>query len=217
MARVLNWPMAVEPISSGLWISPAGGITLVTSPGMVGFAFQPKRSAASTRPSGPISTPSGPNTELQECAKLSWKLPPQNSPFAFSSSTPSMIAALSTGNSVEGLTRPCSSAAVVVTILKVEPGGCGAEKAMPASASTSPLSGSSAAMPPKRPASATTAASWMRVSIEVRTVSASFERARASGREPARSSPPGRPRRRASKARSSPVCPTGQSRGKPWA
>ena len=45
-----------------------------------------------------------------------------------------MIAAVWTGNSVLGLTSFSSSAAVVVMILKVDPGGCGAEKAIPASA-----------------------------------------------------------------------------------
>ena len=73
---------------------------------------------------------------------------------------------------------------MVVTILKVEPGGWGAEKAMPASARISPLVGSSAAIPPKRPASPTTAASWTRGEIEVRTGSAWRGRARASTRRP---------------------------------
>ena len=190
---------------------------LATSPGMIGSAFQPYRSAASTSLSAPTFTPSGANTELHDSAKLSWKLPPQNSPLAFSSSTPSMMAALSTGNSSEGLTSRCSSAAVVVMILKVEPGGWGAEKAIPARASTSPFLGSSAAMPPKRPARPTTAASWMRVSMVVRTGAAARGLARASARRPARSSPPGRPRRRSSKASSRPLWPTGQSRGKPRA
>ena len=122
-------------------------------------AFQPKRSATSTSAGAPTFRPSGANTELHECAKELRKLPPQNSPLAFSSSTPSMIAWLSTGNSVDGFTRPRSSAAAVVTSLKVDPGGCGAEKAMPARARISPLRASSAATPPSRPASATTAAS----------------------------------------------------------
>ena len=169
MASVLNCPIAVEPTSSGVLISTAGGSVLGTSPGTIGSAFQPKRSEASTRASAPSSTPSGANTELHEWAKLLRKLPPQNSPPAFSSSTPSMIAALSTGNSVLGLTMPASSAAVAVTILKVEPGGWGAEKAIPARARISPLRASSAAIPPKRPARATTAASCRRVSIVVCT------------------------------------------------
>ena len=84
--------MAVEPISSGDLISLAGGSVLATSPGMVASEFQPKRSAVSTSFSEPTSTPSGANTELHEWAKLSRKLPPQNSPLAFSSSTPSISA-----------------------------------------------------------------------------------------------------------------------------
>ena len=47
---------------------------------------------------------------------------------------------------------------MAVITLKVEPGGCGAEKAMPARARTSPVRASSAAIPPKRPARASTAA-----------------------------------------------------------
>ena len=108
---------------------------LGTSPG-TRRARRSSRSARPRRPASPrpSSTPSGANTELQEWAKLLRKLPPQDSPLAFSSSTPSIVAAVAIGNSVDGLTAPASSAAAVVTILNVEPGGWGAEKAMPASA-----------------------------------------------------------------------------------
>ena len=207
----------MEASSSGVSISAAGGSVLGTSPGIVAGAFQPKRSATSTSSGAPILSPSGANTELHECANELRKLPPQNSPLAFSSSTPSMIACDSMGNSVEGFTSPRSSAAAVVTSLKVEPGGCGAEKAMPASARISPLRGSSAATPPSLPASPTTAASWSPVWIVVWIAGAARGRARASTRLPATSSPPGRPRRRFSKASSRPLCPTGQSRGNPRA
>ena len=87
---------------------------------------------------------------------------------------------------VAGFTLPASSAAVVVTILNVEPGGWGAENAIPASARTSPLRGSSAAIPPRRPASAVTAAFWMRLSIVVRTGgprAAGCARARGAGEQ----------------------------------
>ena len=154
---------------------------------------------------------------MHEWAKLSRNDPPQYSPFAFSSSTPSIVAAVETGNSSEGFTLPASSAAAVVTILKVEPGGCGAEKAIPASARISPLRGSSAAIPPKRPASAVTAASWRRVSIVVRTGGEGAGRARAITRSPASSTPPGRPASLCSNASSSPFWPTGQVRGNPFA
>ena len=184
---------------------------------MVAGAFQPKRSAASTSAGAPTFRPSGANTELHEWAKELRKLPPQNSPFAFSSSTPSMIAWDSMGNSVEGLTRLRSSAAAVVTSLKVDPGGCGAEKAMPARARISPFRGSSAATPPSLPASATTAASWSPVWMVVRIAFAGRGCARARTRLPATSSPPGRPRSRSSKASSRPLWPTGQSAGKPRA
>ena len=83
---------------------------------------------------------------------------------------------------------------------------------MPASARTSPLRGSSAATPPRRPARAD-----HRRLLEAACRSSSAPpgaargRARARTRLPATSSPPGRPRRRCSKASSSPVWPTGQS------
>lgn len=198
-------------------MSGAGGSVLGISPGTVGSPFQPNRSAASTSLAAPTFTPRGANTELHDSAKLLRNLPPQYSPLAFWSSTPSIVAALAIGNSVVGLTACASSAAAVVTILNVEPGGCGAEKAMPASARISPLRGSSAATPPKRPASAVTAASWSRESIVVRTGRAGRGRARATTRLPARSAPPGRPASRVSNASSSPFCPTGQSSGNPCA
>src|SRR5829696_7398713 len=122
VASVRNCPIAVDATSSGDLISAAGGRVLGSSPGTVGSPFQPKRSA-------PTFTPSGANTELHEWAKLLRNVPPQYSPLAFSSSTPSIVAALAIGNSVAGFTARASSAAAEVTILKVEPGGCGAENA----------------------------------------------------------------------------------------
>src|SRR5215213_4553040 len=123
VASVRYWPIAVAPTSSGVSISGAGGRVLGTSPGTVGSAFQPKRSAAATRSGAPTLTPSGANTELHEWAKLLRNVPPQYSPLAFSSSTPSIVAALAIGNSVVGFTARASRAAAVVTILKVDPGG----------------------------------------------------------------------------------------------
>ena len=66
--------------------------------------------------------------------------PPQDSPLAFWISTPSIVAAVWTGNVAERLVTFSSSTPASVTILNVEPGGCGADWAIPASASTSPLS-----------------------------------------------------------------------------
>ena len=88
---------------------------------------------------------------------------------------------------------------------------------MPARASTSPFEGSSAAMPPKRPARPTTAASWMRVSIVVRTGAPGRGRARASRDGRPATHRRGGPRSRSSNASSRPLWPTGQSRGKPCA
>ena len=86
---------------------------------------------------------------------------------------------------------------------------------MPASARISPLRGSSAATPPSRPASATTAASWSPVSMVVRIGLAGRGCARARTRLPATSSPPGRPRSCSSNASSRPLWPTGQSGREP--
>src|SRR5881275_711421 len=98
---------------------------------MPGAELKPKRSAMPTSRLAPTFAPSGANTELHDSAKLFANVPPQDSPLAFSRSTPSSTALVSTGNGVAGLTSFESRAAVAVTILNVEPGGCGAEKATP--------------------------------------------------------------------------------------
>ena len=109
----------------------------------------------------------------------------------------------------------------MVTILKVEPGGWGAEKAWPARARTSPLRASSTATPPERPASAETAASCSSGSIVVFTGAPGRGLAWASTRtevpvsSTASSEPPGLPARRVLKARSRPLIPTGVSGVKP--
>ena len=111
---------------------------------------------------------------------------------------------------------------MVVIILKVDPGGWGAEKACPASARTSPLRASRTAMPPERPASAETAVSCRPVSIVVFTGAPGFGsplariRAEPVSSETASSEPPGLPARRSLKACSRPLTPTGVSAEKPW-
>ncbi len=102
----------------------------------------------STSAGPPSSAPSGANTVLQDWAKLLANVPPQSSSWALGISRPMSEFELSTGNSSDGLTIPASSAPVAVTILKVEPGGWGAEYASPASASTPPVFASSTATPP---------------------------------------------------------------------
>ena len=120
------------------------------------------------------------------------------------------------------MTRSFSRAAVVVIILKVEPGGWGAEKAWPASARTSPLRASRTAIPPERPASAETADSCRPVSIVVFTGAPGLRLALGDRCAPSRSSsetassePPGLPASRALKACSRPLTPTGVSAEKP--
>ena len=120
-----------------------------------------------------------------------------------------------TGYLFEFLAMPASIAPASVTILKTEPGGWGAEYAMPASASTSPSRGRTTAIPPKRPASASTAARWTSGSIVVRTALPLRGGTEASTRLPARSSPPGVPASSVSNSRSRPVTPTGAPSGTP--
>jgi hypothetical protein len=141
-------PMAVDPSASASPISAAGGMLDGGSSGSREGRLKPKRSAISTSRPAPTRTPSGANTELQECAKELRNVPPQASPSAFSSRTPSSTAAVSTGNESLRSTTPCSSAAASVMILNTEPGGCGASAAVPAIASTSPVRGSSATAAP---------------------------------------------------------------------
>ena len=64
---------------------------------------------------------------LHDLAKLSVKVPPQSSSCALGISRPISEFEDSTGKVSEVLTIPASSAPVAVMILKVEPGGCGAE------------------------------------------------------------------------------------------
>ena len=92
-------------------ISAAGGSVLGTSPGTLGVAVPAEAlGGLDERARAPTFTPSGANTELHEWAKLSRNVPPQYSPLAFSSSTPSIVAAVATGNSSEA-SPPASSAA----------------------------------------------------------------------------------------------------------
>ena len=146
--------------------------------------MKPNCSAVSTSRSAPTFAPSGANTELQESANELLSEPPHASPWAFWSFTPSSCVSVWTGKLAFALTLPASSAAASVMILNVEPGGWGAENAMPESPSTSPVAGRSTAMPPKRPASASTAARWMSGSIAVRTSTPSL-RLRARHHAPA--------------------------------
>ena len=110
--------------------------------------LKPKRSAVATSFSAPSSAPIGAKTELQEWANDAMSDPPHDSPLAFWSSTPSSVADVWTGKLSLRRTECASSAPVNVTILNTDPGGCGAEKARPASASTSPVRGRTAAIPP---------------------------------------------------------------------
>ena len=93
--------------------------------------------------------------------------------------------------------RLCSEALSVI-ILKVEPGGWGAETASPARASTSPVRGRMTATPPSCPPSAAVAARWTLGRMVVRTLWPRRTGTRAMMRSPKRSCAPGLPARRAS-------------------
>ena len=86
---------------------------------------------------------------------------------------------------------------------------------MPAKASTAPVRGRRTTTPPRRPASAVTAARSMRGTTVVRTAVPATGPRRASTRPPASRVPPGVPRRRSSKARSRPLSPTTAPSGTP--
>ena len=75
-------------------------------------------------------------------------MPPHDSPPALRSVTPESVAEVRTGKELDGVATPAASAPDSVMILKVEPGGCGAETASPASASTDPSRGRTTATPP---------------------------------------------------------------------
>ncbi len=76
----------------------------------------------------PIFGPSGAKSALQDSAKASRKVPPQYSPLALlMKRPPTLIAVGDFEFVVERDDAGFCSAAVVVTILKVEPGGWGAE------------------------------------------------------------------------------------------
>ena len=148
VVSTLPCPIALEPTARSSPISAAAGIVDGAAPASPGSSLKPKRSAAATSRFAPSSAPSGAKTELHECAKLLRSVPPQNSPLAFWISTPSISVRSWIANFAERLTTLASSAAASVMILNVLPGGCGADWAIPASASTSPLLGRTTAIPP---------------------------------------------------------------------
>src|SRR5688572_8947842 len=119
--------MALEPTARSSPISSASGIVESAAPCSEGGWLKPKASAAATSLSPPSLAPSGAKTELQEWAKELASDPPQDSPLAFSISTPSMVVKVSTGYEAVDLTTFSSSAPARVMILKTEPGGWGAE------------------------------------------------------------------------------------------
>ncbi len=101
----------------------------------------------------------------------------------------------------------------MVTIFIVEPGGCSAENAIPASACSPPVRGSITAIPAYWPASASTAAVSIPGLIVVCTAPAFTGLTLASTRLPANSLPPTWPARRVWKMCSSPLEPTLASAG----
>ena len=196
-----------RPTSSGVSISAAGGSVLGTSPGMVAGAFQPKRSAASTSAWAPTLTPSGANTELHECANEFRKVPPQNSPFAFSSSTPSMIAWRLHGELRRGLHEPALERGGGGHDLERRPGRLrGREGDARRGRGSRRYAGRGRRRRRAGPRAPTTAASWRRVSIVVRIAWSPG----AAWRAPARARPPRarRPGARAAAPRRPPRAPT---------
>ncbi len=77
--------------------SLAAGIVLGLAAGTSGCSLKPKASAAATRRFAPSLAPSGPKTELHECANEFDRLPPQDSSLALRSRTPDSVADVRTG------------------------------------------------------------------------------------------------------------------------
>ncbi len=142
----MPWPIAEEPTERSS-VSELRGIVGSAAPGIDDGWLKPKRSAIATSFAPPSFAPSGANTELHELAKDWSRVPPHDSPLAFWRLKPSMATEDCTGKVSVSLTMWAWSAAVAVIIFIVEPGGWSAEKATPASASSSPVRGSMAAIP----------------------------------------------------------------------
>src|SRR6185436_3059739 len=106
----------------------------------------------------PRRAPSGPKTELHECANEVVSDPPHDSSPALRSATPDSVACVCTGNVSDGFVSPSFSAAASVMILNEEPGGCGPLRARPATPSTFPVRGWTTAIAPWRSPRAETAA-----------------------------------------------------------
>ena len=146
---------------------------LVAAPSIAGGRLKPNRSAVRTSRSGPSSAPRGAKTELQECAKDSISVAAARLAVGVL-----QLDALERGRRLH---REVSCGRVIsaprarpasVMILNVEPGGCRPERPIPAAATTSPSSlppTRIATTPPRRPASAVTAAAWTCGMIVVRT------------------------------------------------
>ena len=153
VASTLPWPIAVEPTARSSPISSAAGIVERAAPQRAGVLVEAEPLRRLDEPLRRRAR--RPSARTRSCrsrrttAAASRRRPRRGRsgarrPRAWSPSAP--------GTSAPGLTTLASSAPASVTILNVEPGGWGAEKAMPESPSTSPVAGRSTAIPPKRPA-----------------------------------------------------------------
>ena len=151
-----------------------------------------------TRRLAPSFAPSGAKTELHESMKACVSEPPHDSPPALRSVTPESVAEVRTGKEVDGVATPAASAPDRVMILNVEPGGCGADTARPASASTEPSRGRTTATPPSLPPSAAAAARCSPGRMVAWTERPRRRLTVATTRSPKRSCAPGVPARRSS-------------------
>src|SRR3954469_1404781 len=92
VARSLFWPIALAPTARLSLSCAALGIVLGLAAGRSGFSLKPNFSAVATSRFAPTFAPSGPKTELQECAKEVVRLPPHCSSLALRSLTPERVA-----------------------------------------------------------------------------------------------------------------------------
>ena len=186
------------------------GIVERAAPASGGSSLKPNFSAVATSFSAPSLAPSGAKTLLHECAKeVSQRAAAGLAVGVLDLDALDRRRGLVPGSVALRLATLFCSTPASVTILNVEPGGCGADWAIPASASTSPVCG-----PHDRDPAVAAGERLDRGALDLRV-----DR-RAHRRRPARRlrwrararrrnrMPPGVPVRRSSNSRSRPVRPT---------
>ena len=95
VALSVFWPIAAEPTAIASFI--CFGTVLTLAAGRSGCSLKPNFSAVASSFLAPTLAPSGPKTELQECAKELTSVPPHVSSHALRSLTPESVADVRAG------------------------------------------------------------------------------------------------------------------------